>query len=136
MTFELGVNYWPRSTPMYMVREPDMGEVREAMAQIADIGFDIVRIFALTQDFLPRAGIVDTTMIARLVQVVRAAKDAGLKVVPTLVVINMSGRMWWPQWMLDSAGKPRDLFADPAILSSQVLLAESCARALAGDDSI
>src|SRR4051812_2682887 len=136
MTFELGVNYWPRRSAMYMWREPDIGEVREEMAHIADIGFDVVRIFALTQDFLPQIGVVDAAMVARLVQVVRAAKDAGLKVVPTLVVINMSGRMWWPQWMLDSAGKPRDLFADPAILSSQVLLAESCARALAGDDSI
>jgi endo-1,4-beta-mannosidase len=136
MTFELGVNYWPRRTAMYMWREPDMGGVREDMAHIADIGFDVVRIFALTQDFLPQVGVVDTTMIARLVQVVRAAKDAGLKIVPTLVVINMSGKMWWPQWMLDSAGKSRDLFADPALLSSQVLLAESCAHALAGDDSI
>jgi endo-1,4-beta-mannosidase len=136
MTFELGVNYWPRRSAMYMWREPDMGGVREEMAQIADIGFDVVRIFALTQDFLPQARTVDATMVARLVQVVRAAKDAGLKVVPTLVVINMSGRMWWPQWMLDSAGKPRDLFADSDILGSQVLLAESCARALAGDDCI
>jgi endo-1,4-beta-mannosidase len=106
------------------------------MAQIADIGFDVVRIFALTQDFLPRAGTVDVAMVARLVQVVRAAKDAGLKIVPTLVVINMSGRMWWPDWMLDATGRPRDLFADPVVLESQVALARDVARALAGDDSI
>jgi endo-1,4-beta-mannosidase len=136
MTFELGVNYWPRRSAMYMWREPDIGEVRAEMAQIADIGFDVVRIFALTQDFLPRAATVDATMMARLVQVVRAAKDAGLKIIPTLVVINMSGRMWWPDWMLDASGKPRDLFAEPTILASQVLLAETVARAFAGDDSI
>src|SRR3954470_21827114 len=123
MTFELGVNYWPRRRAMYMWREPDIGEVREEMAQIADIGFDVVRIFALTQDFLPRAGTVDAAILARLLQVVRAAKDAGLKIVPTLVVINMSGRMWWPDWMLTSGGTPRDLFADPALLESQVTLA-------------
>ena len=75
-------------------------------------------------------------MVARLVEVARAAKDAGLKVVPTLVVINMSGQMWWPEWMLDSQGAPRDLFADPQLLDSQALLVETCARALAGDDSV
>lgn len=136
MTFELGVNYWPRQSAMYMWRELDPGAVREDMAQIAGLGFDVVRIFALTRDFLPRALTVDGEMIARLVEVVRAAKDAGLRVVPTLVVINMSGRMWWPPWMLDARGNPGDLFADSAIVESQVLLAASCARALAGDDTV
>ncbi|HVS60500.1 MAG TPA: cellulase family glycosylhydrolase, partial [Gemmatimonadaceae bacterium] len=136
MTFELGVNYWPRRSAMYMWRELDLGQVREDMAHIASMGFEVVRIFALTQDFLPRSLTVDEKMVARLVDVVQAAKDAGLKVVPTLIVINMSGRMWWPEWMLDKAGRPGDLFSDPVILKSQTLLVESCVRALAGDDAI
>jgi endo-1,4-beta-mannosidase len=121
---------------MYMWRELDLGEVREEMAQIASMGFEVVRIFPLTQDFLPRALTVDEKMIARLVDVTQAAKDAGLKVVPTLIVINMSGQMWWPDWMLDKSGRPGDLFSDPVILRSQALLVESCARALAGNDAI
>lgn len=121
---------------MYMWRELDLGQVREEMAHIASMGFEVVRIFALTQDFLPRSLTVDEKMVARLVDVVQAAKDAGLKVVPTLIVINMSGRMWWPEWMLDKAGRPGDLFSDPVILKSQTLLVESCVRALAGDDAI
>jgi endo-1,4-beta-mannosidase len=136
VSFELGVNYWPRRSAMYMWRELDLGAVREEMAQIASIGFEVVRIFALTRDFLPRALTVDEKMIARLVDVVQAAKDAGLKVVPTLIVINMSGQMWWPEWMLDKAERPGDLFSDPVILKSQTLLVESCARALAGNDAI
>jgi endo-1,4-beta-mannosidase len=136
MTFELGVNYWPRRSAMYTWREFDPGEIREEMAQIASIGFDVVRIFALAQDFIPLALTVDATMIARLVEVVQIAADAGLAVVPTLVVINMSGLIWWPSWMLDARGKPRDLFADPAILQSQVVFAESCANALAGSKAI
>jgi endo-1,4-beta-mannosidase len=75
-------------------------------------------------------------MVARLVDVVRAAKDAGLKVVPTLVVINMSGQFWWPPWMLDAHGRPGDLYADPTILRTQALLVETCARALSGDEAI
>jgi endo-1,4-beta-mannosidase len=121
---------------MYMWRELDLGEVREEMAQIAGIGFEVVRIFPLTQDFLPRALTVDEKMVSRLVDVVRAANDAGLKVVPTLIVINMSGQMWWPEWMLDKSGRPGDLFSDPVILKSQTLLVESIASALAGNDAI
>ena len=135
-SFELGVNYWPRRRAMYMWRELDLAEVRDEMAQIADIGFDVVRLFALTQDFLPGPMTVAADMIARLVEVARAAKDAGLKVVPTLVVLNMSGRIWWPAWMLDVRGQPADLFSDPAVLRSQALLVERCARALCGDDAI
>lgn len=136
MMFELGINYWPRRSAMYTWREFDPGAIREEMAQIASIGFDVVRIFALAQDFIPLALTVDATMIARLVEVVQIITDAGLAVVPTLVVINMSGLIWWPSWMLDATGKPRDLFADPAILQSQVMFAESCAKALGGTKAI
>jgi endo-1,4-beta-mannosidase len=121
---------------MYMWRELDIVEVREDMAHIASLGFDVVRVFTLAQDFLPDPLTVAANMVANLVDVARAAKDAGLKVVPTLVVINMSGRFWWPAWMLDAHGRPADLFSDPMILRSQALLVETCARALSGDDSI
>ena len=136
MTFELGVNYWPRRSAMYMWREFDLGEVRDDMAQIAAIGFDVVRVFALAQDFLTGPRTVAAENVTRLVEVARAAKDAGLRIVPTLIVINMSGRMWWPEWMLDSAGRPADLFSDPGMLRSQALLVETCAAALSGDDAI
>ncbi|MDO8794440.1 MAG: hypothetical protein Q7J25_07470 [Vicinamibacterales bacterium] len=136
MTFELGVNYWPRRSAMYMWRELDVAEVRDDMAQIASIGFDVVRVFALTQHFLPRPMTVAPDMVARLEEVALAAKDAGLRVVPTLITINMSGRFWWPEWMLDAQGMPADLFSDPVILRSQALLVETCARALSGDDAI
>jgi len=136
VTFELGINYWPRRSAMYMWREFDIAEVRDDMAQIAALGFDVVRIFTMAQSFLPEPHTVAADMVARLVEVARAAKDAGLKVVPTLVVINMSGHIWWPAWMLDAHGRPGDLYADPTILRSQVLLAETCARALSGDDAV
>jgi endo-1,4-beta-mannosidase len=136
VSFELGVNYWPRRSAMYMWRELDIGEVREEMAQIAAIGFDVVRLFTLAQDFLPRPLCVAGDMVANLVSVVRAAKDAGLKIVPTLIVINMSGKFWWPEWMLDAQGRPGDLFSDPTILRTQAMLVETCARALGGDESI
>lgn len=128
--FELGINYWPRRSAMYMWREFDLAEVRDDMDHIAAMGFHTVRIFALTEDFLPAPAQVDARMVDRLVQVVSAAGDAGLRVVPTLVVINMSGRMWWPGWMLDSAGMATSLY-DGAALDAQALLVRTCASALA-----
>jgi endo-1,4-beta-mannosidase len=130
VSFELGVNYWPRRRAMYMWREFDLGEVRDDMAHIASIGFDVVRVLALTEDFLPQPLTVATGMVERLVEVSRCAKDAGLTIVPTLIVLNMSGRIWWPAWMLDAQGRPGDLFSDSAVMSSQALLVETCARAL------
>ncbi|MGQ0539786.1 MAG: glycoside hydrolase 5 family protein [Gemmatimonadaceae bacterium] len=134
--FELGVNYWPKRRAMYMWRDFDLGEVREDFAQIADIGFDVVRIFALMQDFVPAPRSVAHDMVDRLVAVARVARDSGLAVVPTLIVLNMSGRIWWPAWMLDAAGRPADLYTDSMLLRSQALLVERCAGALAGDPCI
>ena len=136
MTFELGLNYWPRRRAMYMWREHDLTEVRDEMAHIADLGFDVVRLFVLTRDFLPEPARVDSAMVARLVDVCRAASDVGLRVVPTFVVLNMSGRIWWPDWMLDERGAPRNLYLDPVLLDAQALLASTCAGALAGSDAL
>ena len=136
MSFELGINYWPRRSAMYMWEDFDIGEVREDMSRIAGLGFDVVRVFARTKDFLPTPAAVDGTMISRLVEVVRAAADSALKVVPTIIVLNMSGTIWWPTWMLNSLGRPGDLFSDPSILRSQALLAQTCASAFAGDAAI
>lgn len=44
--FELGCNYWPRRRAMYMWRDVDLGEVRDELLQIRQLGFDVVRIFA------------------------------------------------------------------------------------------
>ena len=136
MSFELGINYWPRRRAMYMWRELDLGEVRDELAHVADMGFDTVRLFALTQDFLPTRERVDAPMVAKLVEVARVAKDVGLSIVPTLIVINMSGTIWWPSWMLDANGISRDLYGDAALLRSQTMLATACAGALAGDASV
>jgi endo-1,4-beta-mannosidase len=131
--FELGCNYWPRRSAMYMWRELDLGEVRAELAHMRDLGFHVVRFFLLTEDFLPEPTRVASGMLARLVEVARIAREERLATIPTLITINMSGKMWWPAWMRE----PRaSLFTDPTLLRAQALLVETCARALAGDDSI
>jgi endo-1,4-beta-mannosidase len=118
---------------MYMWRELDLGAVRAEFAHMRDMGFEVVRFFLLTEDFLPEALRVASDKIAQLVEVARIAAEERIATIPTLITINMSGKMWWPAWMRE----PRaSLFADPTLLRSQTLLVETCARALAGDASI
>jgi endo-1,4-beta-mannosidase len=136
MSFELGCNYWPRRSAMYMWRELDLGAVRAEMAHLRDLGFGVVRFFLLTEDFLPAPMTVSGDRVAELVQVARIASEEKLSTIPTLITINMSGKMWWPGWMRDEHGAPRGLYSDPTLLRSQALLVETCARALAGDASI
>lgn len=134
--FELGINYWPRRRAMYMWQEFDVAEIRDEMAQIADLGFDSVRWFALTRDFLPSPNGIDPSMVARMVDVAQVVADAGLRSVPTLLVINMSGVIWWPDWMIAADGRKANLYSDPFILRQQARLCEDLARALAGDASV
>ena len=121
---------------MYLWRDFDAAEVRDDMARIVSLGFDVVRLFALAEDFLPEPSRVSAMAVGRLVEVVRAAGEAGLRAMPTLVVINMSGWMWWPGWMRDAQGRGLDLYRDPAALAAQERLVETCARALAGGAAV
>lgn len=135
-SFELGCNYWPRKSAMYMWRELDLGEVRADFAHLRDLGFSVVRFFLLTEDFLPAPMTVPKDMVDALVEVARIAREEKLTSIPTLITINMSGKFWWPAWMRDAQGTPRGLYTDPVLLRSQALLVSTCARALAGDASI
>lgn len=134
--FELGCNYWPRRSAMYMWRELDLGELRADFAHLRDLGVRVVRFFVLTEDFLLAPMTVATAKVAELVAVARIAREEGLISVPTLITINMSGKLWWPAWMRDTQGMPRGIYTDPTLLRSQSLLVETCAGALAGDSSI
>lgn len=136
LQFELGCNYWPRRSAMYMWRELDLGEVRADFAHMRDLGFRVVRIFLLTEDFLPAPMTVPKSKVSQLVEIARIAHEENIAIIPTLITINMSGKLWWPSWMCDEQGKPRDLYSNPALLRSQALLVDTCARALTGDASI
>jgi hypothetical protein len=114
---------------MYMWRELDLGEVRADFAHMRDLGVRVVRVFLLTEDFLPAPMTVPKDKVAALVEVARAARDAHLSTIPTLITINMSGKFWWPAWMRDHHGTPMSLYGDAALLRSQALLVETCARA-------
>lgn len=119
-----------------MWRELDLGQVRAEFAHLRDMGFRVVRFFLLTEDFLPAPMTVATDRVEQLVEVARIAREEQIASIPSLITINMSGKLWWPSWMRDERGEPKGLYTDPSLLRSQALLVRTCAGALAGDSSV
>lgn len=142
----LGINYWPRRKAMYWWKWFDGGEVREEFAQIASWGLSLVRICLLWEDFQKDPERIDRTALSNLATVLDAAHDHGLRVMPTLIVGNMSGAFWFPHWAYKDERAPmqalwladarptdhvvRDIYAEPAMLRAQARLAVAVAERL------
>jgi endo-1,4-beta-mannosidase len=139
--FQLGVNYWPPRSAMYMWQRFDLGEIREDMARIKSLGLQVVRFFLMWDAFQPAPGEIDGTMLRRFDAVMQTIADARLQAIPTLYTGHMSGVNWLPRWSLDSTtphGRFRtiaggatsaygigDFYADPQLLDAQALFAQS-----------
>lgn len=138
--FLLGVNYWPRRSAMYMWQRFDIGEIREDMARLRDLGMHLVRFFLRWDDFQPAMDRMDEAMLQRFGAVMDAIADCRLQAMPTLFCGHMSGVNWLPEWSLDPKtphGRFRtvsgdrtsefgigDFYADPSLLQAQQLFAE------------
>lgn len=151
-TFILGVNYWPPNKAMYWWKEFDRGEVDEQFAQIAEYGLRVVRFFLLWEDFQPEIDRISSTQLDNLRTVLDIAQRHGVSAVPTLLVGNMSGVMWFPPFAFTdqpehgktvqiSGGRPvhrqlRSPFSDPGMLRAEVALAIAAAGALRGHPAL
>ncbi|HEX2924099.1 MAG TPA: hypothetical protein VHS28_08745 [Chloroflexota bacterium] len=145
--FVMGINYWPRKKAMYWWKQFDAGEVRAEFAEIAAIGARVVRIFLLWEDFQPEPWRLDNRRLDNLTVVMDAAHGAGLRVMPTFFVGNMSGIFWLPQWAVTDRPNlspsllmvggayspfiPRDIFEEPFMLRAQLFQLRGVVSALA-----
>ncbi|MEO6834920.1 MAG: hypothetical protein ABI231_03320 [Candidatus Tumulicola sp.] len=139
--FLLGINYWPRRSAMYVWQRFDLGEIREDMARIKELGLDVVRFFLSWEAFAPTADAMDRATLVHFTAVMDTIAAAGLRAMPTLFCGHMSGVNWLPAWSLDAStphGRFRtiaggrtspygigDFYADPPLLAAQVLFARS-----------
>lgn len=94
---------------MYMWQRFDRGAIRDEMSHVAGMGLDVVRFFLQWEDFQPAARTMNPVMLDRLVDVMDAIHDAGLRAMPTLFTGHMSGVNWLPEWTLDP-GTPHGRF--------------------------
>ena len=111
--FLLGINYWPRRSAMYVWQRFDPGEIREDIARIAELGFDVVRFFLRWDAFQPAPDRMDRTRSRRFERVMDVDCRRGLRAMPTLFCGHMSGVNWLPAWTLDPQRRT-DAFARSA----------------------
>ncbi|MBV9027343.1 MAG: hypothetical protein JO311_01890, partial [Candidatus Eremiobacteraeota bacterium] len=45
--FLFGINYWPRSSAMYMWQRFEIHEIAEDLARIKELGLEVVRFFLM-----------------------------------------------------------------------------------------
>jgi endo-1,4-beta-mannosidase len=147
--FLLGINYWPRSSAMYMWQRFDIAEIRNDMARIRALGFDIVRFFLMWEAFAPQHDRIDERAMRNFDAMMSAIADAGLLAMPTLFCGHMSGVNWVPAWALDSSqphGRFRtiaagefspygigDFYRDDVLIAAQVLLARAIGEHASGN---
>jgi endo-1,4-beta-mannosidase len=140
-SFLLGVNYWPCRSAMYMWQRFDLGEIREDMARIKEMGLDLVRFFLRWDDFQPAPDHMDPSMLRRFDAMMQTIAEAGVRAMPTLFCGHMSGVNWLPSWSLDSQtphGRFRtisngnvwpygigDFYSDPKLLHAQEFFARA-----------
>jgi endo-1,4-beta-mannosidase len=134
--FIMGINYWPRKKAMYWWKQFDAEEVREEFAEVAGLGAKVVRILLMWEDFQPEPWVLNSRQMDNLAQVMDAAAEVKLMVMPTFFIGNMSGIFWLPEWALTSRPRstpalvmvggnysdrqPRSLFDDPFMLRAEL----------------
>ena len=101
--FELGVNYWPARSAMFMWERFDLGEIREDLAHIHALGLQVVRFFIMWDDFQPQPDRMEPAMLRKFDAMLDAIADANLRAMPTFFTGHMSGVNYLPEWSLDPA---------------------------------
>lgn len=150
--FLLGINYWPRSSAMYAWERFDLGEIREDMGRIAELGLDVVRFFLSWEAFSPNPETIDRRALQHVSATMDAIADAGLRAMPTLFCGHMSGVNWLPQWTLDpqtphgrfrtiAGGRTSphgigDFYTDPYLLAAQLTFERWVADAIGGHPAL
>ncbi|MFF2621393.1 glycoside hydrolase 5 family protein [Oerskovia jenensis] len=121
-----GVNYTPRVGWFHAWLDLDLDAVRRDFEQIASLGLDHVRIFPLWHLIQPNRGLVRTSGLAAVGQVVDAAAEFGLDVNVDALQGHLSSFDFLPAWL--TTWHDRNLFTDPAAVAGE----EAYVRALGG----
>lgn len=152
--FLLGINYWPRRKAMYWWADFDADEVKDEFETIKEIGFDLVRIFLLWEDWQPEPDRVEVRALDNLELVCDIASVLNLKLDVTFFTGHMSGPNWVPGWMLrEDLPLPDDVnqvvsegrivyqgyrnpYSDPLVLEAEELLIDTVVSRLKDHEAI
>lgn len=142
--FLFGINYWPRSSAMYMWERFDIDEIAEDLARIKELGLGVVRFFMMWETFQPDLTRMNDAALRNFDAIMGCIAGAGLQAMPTLFCGHMSGVNWLPGWTLEREtiqGRFRtisngavvdravgDFYADPELLQAQVVFCRRVAE--------
>lgn len=106
--FLTGCRYWPRTKGPFFFAGGfgrwelglwDVGEVRDELSHVADVGFDFVRVGLPWAELQPSRGLIRSALLNRLVLLLDAAEAAGLTVQLTILG-QLGGTLFVPYWLL------------------------------------
>lgn len=127
----VGVHYVPRQGPDWPWRVGTEEFDRE-FGRMAALGIDSVRIDLIWAAVEPREGEYDESHLARLDEILAAARRHGLRLQPVLLVGGEVGDAYWDvPWR-----EGRDPHADPGLREVQARHAEMLARRWGGEEGI
>lgn len=128
-SFRTGCRYWPRAKgPFFLAgglmsweaRWWDVGEVREELSHLAEMGFDFVRVGVPWEGVQPDVRRLRSVVLDRLVMVLDAAQAVGLTVQLT-VMGQLGGTLFVPRWLLASDPQMARTYATQRVISEDWL---------------
>jgi beta-galactosidase len=101
--YPVGVNYWPRSSAVWMWKRYDPEEIRKEFRLLKSMGLNCARVFINWDDLNPEPGKISEENVTQIAEVLDIAREEGIMVIPTHFTGHMSGKNWAPKWMMDQS---------------------------------
>jgi hypothetical protein len=149
---EVGVTYWPAAVGPYWWQEFDAVIAARDLAAIAARRIGVVRILLSWDAFMPNDRAPHPRRMRDLETVLTAARELGLRVVPTLFAQSIADCVLLPAYAIDRRaprrgvrcltdarivdGGPRDIYADPLMLEAQVRWLDALLAEFAGHPAV
>lgn len=149
---EVGVTYRPAAVGPYMWHEFDAGAVTRDLAAIAARRIPVVRVSLSWDAFMPSDRAPSPRRMRDLETFLAAARELGLRVLPTLFAESVGDCVLLPPYAIDRRaprrgvrcvtdarvvdGGPRDIYADPLMLEVQVRWLDALMAAFAQHPAI
>lgn len=131
MSIRFGVNYLPRTNWWYEWAEDDGPAFDEDLRQLAELGFDHIRIQCLWPQFQPNPNWVSPRALRRLTSLLDAAHEYGLDVCVTVVDGWLSGFEFRPEWL-----KGAQSHTDESAVAAAERLVATIAQHVAGHPAL
>jgi len=122
----IGLNYTPSRQWYYCWNDWDLDSIREDFRAIGALGADHIRVQLIWPYFQPNPTFVSPGHLRRLGELMSAAEDEGLDVLPAVLTGWLSGYFFLP-----SRVRGRDVFTKPDVIASEKLLFDRVLDAIA-----